>query len=155
MNDTHSFLSFSLAKEFFAIPLLQVKEVIGLSVITPIPNTPPHFKGIINLRGQVISIIDLRAKLKITNVENGPETSIIILDLENSHLGVIVDSIESVLTLNPSDISESPEIVSSAPSQFFSGVAKIEDRLILLLDIHLTLNTEDLKTLKSHNQNAA
>lgn len=104
-DEVNRYLNFSLGEEEFAIPLLSVKEVIAVPETTPIPHTPPHFLGIMNLRGQVISVIDLRKKFSI-NTKNTEETSVIILDLKNHFLGVVVDSVTSVLAIKNSDILE-------------------------------------------------
>ena len=154
-NDTQRFLSFSLNHEIYAIPLLQAKEVIGFTATTPLPGAPAYFKGILNLRGQVISIIDLRLKLKISEAKFGPETSIIILDIDMINVGIVVDSIESVLTLEPAQMSTPPDMNSSSAKECLTGVAKIEGRLILLLDIKLILNGDDSVVLKSNRQKAA
>src|SRR4051794_11838506 len=105
-DTSERYLTFLLGKEQYAIPLLQVKEAIEMSEPTPIPQTPSYFKGVINLRGQVISVLDLRSKLQLEKIENGPKTAIIILDLEPSLcLGVIVDRINSVLAFHSEDVS--------------------------------------------------
>jgi purine-binding chemotaxis protein CheW len=148
------YLAFSLCEEQYAIPLLQVKEVIGMTEATPIPYTPSYFKGIINLRGQVISVIDLRSKLRLSKAEMGAETSIIILDLAPLCLGVIVDSINSVLALTDDDLSPPPDVESSIKEQYLTGVARKDGRLTLLLDIQSTLSVDDFKTLKNQKQAA-
>lgn len=88
------YLTFRLAQEFFAIPLLQVKEVIAMPEVTPVPQTPPHFIGIMNLRGQVITVLDLRLKLGI-KPQKGAETAVVIRDLADVSVGVVVDSVEA------------------------------------------------------------
>src|SRR4051812_20439300 len=108
-------LVFSLGAESFAIPLLSVKEVIAVPEVTPIPFAPAHFKGIMNLRGQVISIIDLRAKLGI-KPRVGGETSVIICDLAPICLGVIVDSIDCVVAPESTQMSDRPELRESKAS---------------------------------------
>lgn len=150
-DTSERYLAFSLCDEQYAIPLLQVKEVIGMTEATPIPYTPTYFKGIINLRGQVISVIDLRAKLELSRCDVSQETSIIILDLSPLCLGVIVDSINSVLALTADVLSPAPDVESSVSRQYLTGVARKDSRLTLLLDIASTLSVEDLKTLKNQN----
>jgi purine-binding chemotaxis protein CheW len=154
-EETQRFLAFTLAQEQYAIPLLRVKEVIAMTEATPVPYTPPHFKGIINLRGQVISVIDLRAKLKMAKSEGQPETSIIILDLAPLCLGAVVDSIDSVLALEPEEISPTPDIETTVQGQFLNGVARKDKKLILLLDIESILSVEDLKAIKNQNKKTA
>lgn len=147
-SDAARFLIFSLHNEQYAVPLLKVKEVIALTETTPVPYSPSHFKGIMNLRGQVISVIDLRTKLKMPKGEASPETAIIILDLSSLSLGIIVDSVESVLALNKDEVQPPPD-VGTSDARYITGVARKDKKLILLLDIEKTLSVEDLKTMKA------
>lgn len=154
-SETVRFLVFSLCGEEYAIPLLKVREVIALTEITPVPYTPPHFKGIINLRGQLISVVDLRLKFKMAKSVVTSETAIIILDISGLSLGIIVDSVESVLALRTSEVSEPPHFESGIRQDYLSGVARRENKLILLLDIEKTLSVEELKVIKEQHRSAA
>ncbi len=153
--DNQRYLTFSLGNEHYAIPLLSVKEVIANIETTPVPYTPSYFKGIMNLRGHVISIIDLRMKFKMAKAELKPETSIIILDLNPFFIGVIVDSIESVLSFSLDEIGPAPDIESTIKTDFIKGVARKDKRLILILDVAATLNVEDLKAIKKQVSKSA
>jgi purine-binding chemotaxis protein CheW len=144
------FLCFTLGKEKFAIPLLQVKEVLGNVETTAIPQAPPHFKGIMNLRGQVISVIDLRTKLKIGKPDITPETTIIIMDFAPLCLGVIVDSVDRVAMFESKELSEPPDTDSSMKADFITGVARTENCLTLILDLKSMLNTNDYKVIKAN-----
>jgi purine-binding chemotaxis protein CheW len=136
-------LGFSLGAEDYAIPLLCVKEVIAVPEVTPIPFTPPHFKGIMNLRGQVISVIDLRTKLGI-KPQNTSENAVIICDLQSVCLGVVVDSINSVLSPAENELSGKPDIMNSKASEYITHVYRKDKKLILFLDIAKALSVEDL-----------
>lgn len=153
-DEVNRFLNFSLGEEEFAIPLLSVKEVIAVPETTPIPHTPPHFLGIMNLRGQVISVIDLRKKFSI-NSKNTEETSVIILDLKSQFLGVVVDSVTSVLSIKNSEVLEKPMIESSKSTEYITGVFRKNDHLVLLLDIYKTLSQEDKTVLQKSTAKAA
>lgn len=142
MSNNSRYLCFNLGKEEFAIPLLSIKEVIGLPETTPIPQAPSHFLGIMNLRGQVISVMDLRQKLGIKTT-NTDETSVIILDLGNYNLGVVVDCVNSVQMLTAQDITEKPVVENSKTYEHITGVFRKNERLILLLDISKALSVED------------
>ena len=142
MTEGNRFLCFSLGKEDFAIPLLTVREVIGLPEITPIPQMPAHFLGVVNLRGSVISIMDLRNKLGIKPTIS-KETSIIILDLGKLHLGVVVDCINSVLLIEKDKVSPKPHLENSKSSEAIMGVFQNKEHLVLLLDIAKALSVED------------
>jgi purine-binding chemotaxis protein CheW len=137
------YLAFTLSNEQFAIPLGQVKEVIGYQNATPIPQSPPYFKGVINLRGQIIPIVDLRLKLKIAKAELGPETAIIILDLQPLCLGVVVDTIDCVHAFSGADIDTTGGGGGYARQDYVSGIAKKEKQLVILLDIRSALDTAD------------
>ena len=138
------YLSFSLGSEGYGIPLLSVKEVIAVPEITPIPFTPAHFLGIMNLRGQVISVIDLRAKLGIKPTATS-ETAVIICNMESLCLGVVVDSINSVIAPTPQEVSERPNVQSSKNTDFITSVYRKDKELILLLDIAKALDFEDFQ----------
>lgn len=149
------YLCFSLGKDRYAIPLLQVKEVIASIETTPIPHTPSYFKGILNLRGQVISVIDLRLKLNSPKPERSDETTIIILDLEPLLLGVVVDSVDCVVAYEKKDLSPRPGLDSTIKEDFLAGVARDEKSMTLILNMSVVLNTEDYQFLKNPSQRVA
>ena len=136
------YICFGLGQEEFGIPLLSVKEVLAIPDITPVPQTPAHFLGIINLRGNVISVMDLRAKFGIKST-TADETTVIILDFGDYQLGVVVDRVDSVLSVNPEQISNKPHIESSKSTDYISGVYRQDQKLILILDIAKALSVED------------
>ena len=154
MSDSMRYICFSLGTEEFGIPLLSVKEVIGLPEMTKIPQTPPHFLGITNLRGSVISVMDLRTKLGLKSNFN-PETTVVILDLGDYHLGVVVDCVNSVLTIEPEDISEKPVIESSKPTDYITAVFRKQNRLVALLDVAKALSVEDHSVLAKKSSPSA
>lgn len=141
------FLCFMLANEEYAMPLLSVKEVIAVPEITPVPQTPPYFLGILNLRGQVISLIDLRIKLGI-KPSNTSENAVIICEVPGFSMGVVVDSIESVLAIQAGQKVEKPDLNHAKASKFITGVYQKEERLVLMLDIEKTLDLQDISLMK-------
>ncbi len=145
-SSSERYLTFSLGSESYAIPLLCVKEVIAVPDITPMPFSPPHFRGIINLRGQVISVIDLRIKLGIKTHAN-TESAVIICDLAPLCLGVIVDSINNVLSPQASEISEKPEIQSTINTDYITAVYRKDQQLIVFLDVAKALSVDDHKAM--------
>ncbi len=145
------YLSFSLGQEEFAIPLLSVKEVIAVPEFTPIPFTPGHVLGIMNLRGQVISVIDLRKKLEVAPKANS-ETAVIICDLTTLSLGIVVDSVNSVLAPTSSDISPKPDIRGSRHAEFIQAVYRREKALVLFLDIAKALDAADMQAIDKSSQ---
>lgn len=140
------YLCFSLGEEEFAIPLLTVKEVIAVPEVTPIPFTPSYFLGIMNLRGQVLSIMDLRQKFKIKPAQN-EETAVIICDLHGVVLGVVVDSIKTVLNAKDAEVAPPPDMQKNKALEFVKGVYRKDHRLILLMDLALALNMEDFQAI--------
>lgn len=147
--EKNRYLAFSIANEEFAIPLLVVKEVVALPETTRVPHTPTHFLGIMNLRGQVISIFDMRIKFNM-KVENGPETAVIICDFGQLCFGVVVNSVDSVLTLSADEIKAKPDIDGRHNSEYITGIFNVAGRLILLLDIAKALNVEDRLAARTH-----
>jgi purine-binding chemotaxis protein CheW len=145
-SDLSRFIEFSLGKEDYAIPLLMVREVISVPDTTPIPKSPSHFLGIMNLRGQVISVVDLRKKLKI-EVKQNTEEAVIIVDIGGLNIGVVVDSINKVLAFSSEDVSEMPEVESQINTQYIYGVFKKEHSLTVLLDIAKVLDLKDIEAI--------
>jgi purine-binding chemotaxis protein CheW len=148
------YLCFSLGPEDYAMPLLSVKEVIALPEITPVPQTPPYFMGIINLRGQIISVLDIRAKLGIKPVRS-METAVIICNLEQNSIGVVVDAINYVANPSPDAISPKPEIQTQRSGDYIMGVFRNNDRLILILDVKKLLTVGDQHEIQKHSQKKA
>lgn len=147
------YLSFSMGGEEFAIPLLSVKEVIAVPEFTPIPHTPAYFIGLMNLRGQVISVLDLRKKLNVEADRSGEE-AVIICDLDDLCLGVLVDSVNSVLTPKDGEILPRPPIESKISTDYITAVYRRNDHLVLFLDIGKALSSHDLMAAKSMNKAA-
>lgn len=138
------FLEFSLGTEHYGVPLLTVREVISKPETTVIPNAPSYFVGIMNLRGQVISVVDLRKKLSIKTKIDNSEEAVIIVQVENIQVGLVVDSIDRVLEITSLDqVTEMPEINSQINSRFVQSVYKEKDHLTIflklteVLDVHL------------------
>ncbi len=153
-TNVQRFLNFSLGTEQYAVPLLCVKEVVATPDFTSIPYTPPHFLGIINLRGQVISVIDMRTKFGIKSDPNG-ESAVIICDLSPLCIGIVVNSVNCVLSLADQDIQPKPQIESSKKTDHITGVTKQGEKLVLLLDIAKALDVQDLTLAKNATEKKA
>lgn len=146
MSQTMRYLCFNLGKEEFALPLLSVREVIGVPDITVIPQAPSHFLGIMNLRGLIISVMDLRLKMGIKPLSTD-ETAVIILDLGDYNLGIMVDQVNAVIQLGEKDISEKPMMDSSKVNDAVTGVFRKNEQLVLLLNVAKALSIEDRNAL--------
>lgn len=150
-EDRH--LIFSLGSEEYSVPLLRVKEVIEIPDITPMPHTPNYYLGIMNLRGQVISIIDLNMKLKGVRQELGKKNAVIILDFDSFCLGIAVNTVNRVLAFTHEEVRERPMIESTENIDYIEGVVHRDKKMILILDVHKALNVHDLKLIE--NQKSA
>jgi purine-binding chemotaxis protein CheW len=150
MSTQQRYLCFNLGKEEFAIPLLTVKEVIGVPELTPIPQMPPYFLGMMNLRGNVITVMDLRTKLGI-KPQPSEEQAVVIVEIGHLRLGCVVDCVNAVMTLNQEEVLEKPHMENSKASQAVTGVIRKEQGLILVIDIAKALSLDD-KSLMSQAQ---
>lgn len=150
-TESGRFLAFSIGGKDFAVPLLKVREVIALNDITEVPHSPPHFKGIMSLRGQIISVIDLKTKFGMKTTEATIDSAIVILDLNPLCLGVVVDAVNSVMPLSDDQISPAPAL-DDIGSQHILGVARVDKRLIILLDIEKTLSVADLAAIRNQTK---
>ena len=153
-SSSHRYISFSLAGKEYAIPLLSVKEVIAIPEITLTPFSPAHFLGITNLRGQIIPIMDLRLKMGFT-ANNTPETVVIICDLQGINLGIMVDSVNSVISPESNEIAEAPDMESYRDTEYILGIYKQEKMLTLIIDLGKLLDSPDFKFLKSQQSHKA
>ena len=138
------YLQFNLGQEKYALELSCVKEVISIPDTTPIPNAKPYYRGVMNLRGQIISIIDLRDKLHVKKGEDLKEQAVIIVELNELAIGVIVDSINKVIMAYDNEISDVPGLQSQVNSKFIEGVHK-SDELTMLLNFYSILNVEEIR----------
>jgi purine-binding chemotaxis protein CheW len=137
------YLCFSLGGEHFAIPLLQVKEVIGIPEFTSIPYVASYFCGIMNLRGQVISVIDLRKKLSVT-AKKSEENSVLVCVLDNIVMGALVDSVDFVVNVDRSRIMSKPNVQTAVKIDFIEGFYEHNKHLIIFLNLAKTLSIQDL-----------
>jgi purine-binding chemotaxis protein CheW len=142
------YLTFVLCGEEYGIEILKVREIIGIMNITPVPQTPGHIKGVINLRGKVIPVIDLRSKFGFQEATHTKETCIIVVEVQNILTGVIVDTVSEVLDVNAEELEASPHFGNGINTGMFLGMAKIKDKVKILLDIDKVLGAEDITTVE-------
>lgn len=145
------YLTFALAKEEYGLEILKVREIIGYMEITSVPKTPQYVKGVINLRGQVIPVIDLRAKFGLDETDVTEQTCIIVVEIENAgaqlSTGIIVDRVQEVLDIAGEDIEDTPEFGSNISSDFILGMGKVEGKVKILLDIGRVLAGSQLQNI--------
>lgn len=138
------YLSFTLGSEEYGIEILSVQEIRGYSAVTPIPNTPPHIRGVINLRGSVVPVSDLRRKFGMTASEPTKFTVIIVVAVAGRTVGLVVDAVSDVLTLEGGALQPPPEIGASCDLRYLTGLASLGERLVAVLDLERLLG-EDLR----------
>lgn len=140
-------VTFKLAGEEFAINILNVQEIIRILPITRVPNAPIFVEGVINLRGKVIPVIDMRKRFKLPAIENTSDTRIVVMNLRAQTVGFVLDAVSEVLRLPLSLIEEPPAIVAGIGADYMDGVGKLQDRLIILLDLEKILLTHEQAAL--------
>ena len=144
------FLTFVLGSEEYGVEILRVREIIGLMDITTVPQTPDYMKGVINLRGKVIPVIDLRLKFSMQEEEHTEETCVIVAEVNNTSIGIIVDSVSEVLDIKSDEIEETPSFWQGINTDFIMGMGKTREKIIILLDIERVLSSEELEIVKQH-----
>jgi purine-binding chemotaxis protein CheW len=148
-NKEGKYLTFSLAGEEYGLVILKVKEIIGIMPITVVPQTPPYIRGVINLRGKVIPVIDLRLKFSIAAAEYTERTCIIVVEISAAGrmilMGILVDSVSEVLNIKAADIEEAPSFGTRLNTEYILGMAKAGGGIKILLDIDKILSSEEIK----------
>ncbi len=145
------YLTFSLAGEEYGISILKVKEIIGMMPITTVPQTPSYVKGVINLRGKVIPVVDLRCKFGMESMEYTERTCIIVVEIAGSGkmipMGIVVDSVSEVLNIKSGDIEETPSFGSRLDTDYILGMAKVGGGVKILLDIDRVMSADEVAAL--------
>jgi len=150
-NREGKYLTFVLAGEEYGIGILKVKEIIGIMAITTVPQTPAYMKGVINLRGKVIPVVDLRVKFGMEAIDYTEKTCIIVVEITNSGqkvmIGILVDSVSEVLNIKGADIEDAPNFGSRLNTNYILGMAKTGGGIKILLEIDRVLSSEEMSAL--------
>ena len=145
------YLTFALGAEEYALPVLKVREIINLLDITPVPQVPAHVKGVINLRGKVIPVVDLRLKFGFAEQQYAERTCVIVVEvaIANGYVmtGIVVDAVSDVLNIAAEDIEETPEFGPSIATDYMTGVAKVKGAVKVLVDLDRVLGTDNAVAL--------
>ncbi|MGD8450375.1 MAG: chemotaxis protein CheW [Phycisphaerae bacterium] len=141
------YLTFCLADEEYGVEILKVREIIGIMDITAVPQMPEHVKGVINLRGKVIPVIDLRLKFGMEQADYTDQTCIVVVDV-GTLVGVIVDTVQEVLDITDAQIDPPPPLGASVDTSFVLGMGKVKEDVKILLDIDRVLAAEELKEIE-------
>ena len=148
-EDERQYLTFELGDEFYGVNILKVQEIKGYTDVTRIPNTPPYMKGVLNLRGTIVPIINLRMKFGMDQIDFTSFTVIVVVVVNERVMGMIVDSVSDVLTLGADDMKPAPALGTSVDTSFIDGIATTADRLVTLLDIDRVLTEKELEQVES------
>jgi purine-binding chemotaxis protein CheW len=146
------YLTFTLADEEYGIGILKIKEIIGMMPITTVPQTPEFVKGVINLRGKVIPVIDLRLRFGMESIDYTERTCIIVVEIDGTvgtvQIGIVVDSVSEVLNIKGEDIEDTPTFGTKLDTNYILGMAKMEGGVKILLDIDQVLNSKEISVLE-------
>lgn len=148
----NKFLSFRIGREEFGVEILRVREIIGVIDVTPLPQTPDYVKGVINLRGKIIPVIELRTKLGLSPKEYTEETCIIVVEVsdggdERFHMGVIVDSVSEVIDIPRDNIEAAPRFGNGLNTSYILGMGKVKEQVLILLDIDRVMTQADITSI--------
>jgi purine-binding chemotaxis protein CheW len=148
MTQTTQYLTFKLGEELFALDITKVREVLDFTTVTKVPRTPDFMRGVINLRGSVVPVVDLRRKFNMVLSENTVNTCIIIsevtVDGDTAVLGALADSVQEVIDLGPEHIAPAPRIGTKLRTDFIKGMGKKNDRFVIILDIDKVFSVDEL-----------
>jgi len=155
MSDTVQVVSFKLGSEEYGVDIAQVQEINRMVAVTHVPRAPQFMEGVINLRGQLIPIIDLRTRFGMPRAEHTKNTRIVVTEIGTKRVGMVVDSVSEVLRLPVDHIEPAPEMITGVDTEYIRGVGKIEDRLIILLDLAKIISGAEKRELESAGADAA
>ena len=144
----NEFLTFTLGKEEYGIDILKVQEIRGYDAVTHIANAPEFIKGVINLRGIIVPIVDMRIKFNLGNVEYNQFTVVIILNIAHRVVGMVVDGVSDVTTLKPEEIKPAPEFGTGLDTQYLLGLGTVDDRMLILVDIERLMGSRDMELIE-------
>ncbi len=133
------FLSFFLGKEEYAIEILKVQEIIGLMPITPVPKMPQYIRGVLNLRGKIVPVMNLRLRFELPAVEDTDETCVIVVQEDDYLMGVLVDKVSEVADIKDNQIEEVPSFGVKGNSEYLAGIGKVKESVKMIVDIHKVL----------------
>ncbi|MGK9368418.1 chemotaxis protein CheW [Melioribacter sp. Ez-97] len=148
-NDILQLVSFKIGKEEFGIDILKVQEINRMLNLTKVPNAPYYIDGVVNLRGRIIPIVNLRAKLGMERREADRNSRIVVVELSGKTIGFLVDEVSEVLRIPESITEQPPAMVAGVDSSFIRAIGKLEDRLLILLDLEKVLSAEETNYLNS------
>jgi purine-binding chemotaxis protein CheW len=144
-TDGSQFLTFQLGDELYGVDILRVQEIKGYTTVTKIPNTPPHIKGVLNLRGTIVPIVELRTKFGMPTIDYTMFTVIVVVVVKEKIMGLVVDAVSDVLNIDRKDIQPPPQFGAKVDVSFLNGIGKSADKLVALLDMDRLLSNGDMQ----------
>mgnify|MGYP001210816977 CR=1 FL=1 len=144
-TDEHQFLTFQLGSELYGVDILRVQEIKGYTAVTKIPNTPPHIKGVLNLRGTIVPIVELRTKFGMPTIDYTMFTVIVVVVVKEKIMGLVVDSVSDVLNIDKKDIQVPPQFGTKVDVSFLNGIGKSGDKLVALLNMDRLLTDDEMQ----------
>jgi purine-binding chemotaxis protein CheW len=138
---------FSIGKELYGVGIASVHEIVKVPDITEVPDAPAFLTGVINLRGKIVPVVDLRKRLRLAGKEKTKASRVLITENDGRLIGLLVDAVSEVLKLAPESVEAPPDMISSIGVEYITGVAKVEERLIILLELGKVLSVEDMRKL--------
>jgi purine-binding chemotaxis protein CheW len=148
-SESRELLTFTLGKEEYGIDILKVQEIRGYDAVTTIANSPDFIKGVINLRGIIVPIIDMRIKFNLDNVTYNELTVVIILNVAKRVMGMVVDGVSDVIALSADQLKPAPEFSSSMDAQYITGLGTVDDRMIIVIDIEKLMTSRDMDLVEA------
>lgn len=145
--DASEYLAFVLGEEYYGIDILKVQEIRGYEAVTRIANTPDFIKGVVNLRGLIVPIVDLRIKFHLGNVAYDELTVVIILNLGGRIAGIVVDGVSDVMDLQTCQIRSVPDITASIDTKYITGLASVDEKMFILVDIEQLMNSREMELM--------
>lgn len=143
------YVTFLIGGETYGVEVLQVQEIIGMTPITFVPNSMNFMKGVINLRGTVVPVIDMRLKLNLDERQYDVSTVIIVVEVKERMIGIIVDSVSDVVSLPVNSIQDTPHFTSKIETDFVKGIGQIDENLVIILDVSRILTTAEIKSINT------
>ena len=145
------FLAFQVNRELYGIDISYVIEIVSMQTITAVPNMPLYVKGVINLRGKVIPVIDMRLKFNLPAVDYNDRTCAVVVQIDDCEIGLIVDSVDDVLDIPKEDVTPPPHLVSSSAGSYLYGIGRLDQKIVMLLNIETFIEQQDLVQISSAN----
>ncbi|MBD3609353.1 MAG: chemotaxis protein CheW [Gammaproteobacteria bacterium] len=155
----NQFLTFVLDDEEYAVDILRVQEIRGWESVTRIPNTPNYIRGVLNLRGAIVPIIDLRMRFNLSQIEYGVTTVIVVLKVMSEDgnssrtMGIVVDGVSEVYSVPENSLRDAPDFGTKVKTEFIKGLATIDDKMVIILNIDMMLNSDELAVVDSVSEN--